>query len=86
MTNKPQASGSNAGVGIKTHHPPGGDAPGERREDMMRNKLRMTYYLPKQSKLFSEPQVFETQDGKEWGRAVNIAHEKGYEIVKVERI
>lgn len=46
----------------------------------------MAYYLPNQSKLFSEPQVFETQDGKEWERAVNIAHEKGYEIVKVERI
>lgn len=52
----------------------------------MRNKLRMTYYLPNQSKLFSEPQIFETQDGKEWEKAVNIAHEKGYEIVKVERL
>lgn len=52
----------------------------------MRNTLRMTYYYPNQSKLFSTPQVFETKDGKEWERAVKIAHEKGYEIVKVERI
>ncbi len=52
----------------------------------MRNTLRMTYYLPNQSKLFSEPQVFETKDGKEWERAVKIAHEKGYEIVNVERL
>lgn len=50
------------------------------------DKLRMTYWLPGQSKLFSEPQVFETEDGKEWERAVNIAHEKGYEIEKVERV
>lgn len=53
---------------------------------MMRHTLRMVYYYPNQSKLFSAPQVFETKDGNEWQRAVNIAHEKGYEIVKVERI
>ena len=52
----------------------------------MRNTLRMTYYYPNQSKLFSTPQVFETKDGKEWECAVKIAHKKGYEIVKVERI
>lgn len=52
----------------------------------MRNALRMVYYYPNQSKLFSAPQIFETKDGKEWERAVNIAHEKGYEIVRVERI
>lgn len=51
----------------------------------MRNILRMTYYYPNQSKLFSAPQVFETKDCNEWKRAVNIAHEKGYEIVKVKR-
>lgn len=50
----------------------------------MRNVLRMIYWLPNQSRLFSEPQIFETKSGKEWSRAVNIAHEKGYEIVKVE--
>ena len=52
----------------------------------MRNTLRMIYYLPNQSRLFSRPNVFETNDGKEWERAVNIAHEKGYKIVKVERV
>lgn len=46
----------------------------------------MFYYLPGQSELFSAPQVFETQDGKEWERAVNIAHAKGYKIVKVEAV
>lgn len=52
----------------------------------MRNMLRMWYYLPRQSEMFCEPQVFETTDGKAWERAVNIAHEKGYKIVKVERV
>ncbi|MGO5550037.1 hypothetical protein ACTQW9_12260 [Lachnospiraceae bacterium LCP19S3_B12] len=52
----------------------------------MKNKLRMFYYLPGQSELFSELQIFETDDGKEWKRAVNIAHEKGYKIVHVERV
>ena len=50
----------------------------------MKKTLRMVYYLPSQSELFTEPHVFETCDGKEWERAVNIAHEKGYKIVKVE--
>ena len=53
---------------------------------MLRNKLRMTYYLPNQAELFSAPQVFETQDAHEWEKAVNICHENGYKIVKVERI
>ena len=53
---------------------------------MLYEKLRMFYYLPGQSELFSQPKVFETQDGKEWERAVNIAHEKGYHIVKVEKV
>lgn len=52
----------------------------------MRNTLRMYYYLPKQSELFSAPYSYQTKDGKEWERAVNIAHEKGYKIVKVERV
>lgn len=49
-------------------------------------KLRMYYYLTNQSELFSDPQMFETADLKEWERAVNIAHEKGYKIVKVEKV
>lgn len=46
----------------------------------------MWYYLNNQSELFSAPQIFETNNGHEWERAVAIAHEKGYRIVKVERI
>ena len=52
----------------------------------MTKTLRMLYYLPNQSELFSCPASFETNDGKEWERAVNIAHERGYKIVKVERV
>lgn len=52
----------------------------------MKKTLRMEYYLPGQSELFCNPKVFQTSDGKEWERAVNIAHEKGYKIVKVERV
>lgn len=51
----------------------------------MKDKLRMIYYYPNQSHYFSHPQIFETKDAKEWERAVNIAHEKGYKIIKVER-
>lgn len=51
----------------------------------MKHALRMVYLLPNQSELFSTPQVFETKDGKEWERAVSIAHEKGYKIIKVEK-
>ena len=45
----------------------------------------MYYYLPGQSEVFSAPQVFTTKEEKEWERAVNTAHDKGYKIVKVER-
>ena len=51
----------------------------------MKKTLRMEYYLPGQSELFCTPHMFQTSDGNEWERAVNIAHEKGYKIVKVER-
>lgn len=49
-------------------------------------KFKMWYYLPGQSELFCEPQMFETSSGYEWERAVKIAHEKHYKIVKVERV
>ena len=52
----------------------------------MTKTLRMWYYLPGQSELFCEPQMYETSSGYEWERAVNIAHEKHYKIVKVERV
>lgn len=69
----------------QTPRPPGAVNPG-RKDKAMRNILRMWYYLPGQSEIFSEPQMFETRDGKAWERAVSIAHEKGYKIVKVERV
>lgn len=52
----------------------------------MKHTLRMEYYLPNQSELFCNPKVFQTKDGNEWERAVSIAHEKGYKIIKVERV
>ena len=57
-----------------------------RRNKKMTKTLRMWYFLPGQSELFSNPQMFETSSGMEWERVVNIAHEKGYKIVKVERV
>ena len=50
----------------------------------MTKTLKMWYYLPGQSELFSQAKSFETNRGEEWERAVNIAHENGYKIVKVE--
>lgn len=52
----------------------------------MTKKLRMWYYLPNQSELFSDPYMFDTSNGNEWERAVSIAHEKGYKIVKIYRV
>ena len=64
---------------------PGRPIPG-RKDKAMTKTLRMWYYLPGQSELFCEPQMFETSNGYEWERAVNIAREKHYKIVKVERV
>ena len=50
----------------------------------MTKTLKMWYYLPGQSELFSQAKTFETNKGEDWERSVNIAHEKGYKIVKVE--
>ena len=52
----------------------------------MRTAIKITYYLPNQSELFSHPQTFTTKDGKEYERIVNICHENNYKIVKVERV
>lgn len=46
----------------------------------------MIYWLPGQSRLFSTPLVLETKYSEELEKAVNLAHEHGYEIVKVERV
>ena len=48
-------------------------------------KYKMSYYLPNQSELFCPPNVFETCDKDELKQVVNIATEKGYKIVKVEK-
>ena len=48
-------------------------------------KYKMSYYLPNQSKLFCPPYFFETYNKDELKQAVNIAMEKGYKIVKVEK-
>ena len=52
----------------------------------MSERLRMYYYLPDQSRVFSKPKIFETDDYAEWEKAIDIAHEKQYEIVRVEHI
>ena len=49
-------------------------------------KIRVEYYLPNQSELFSYPKVVETDDGKEYERIVNIIHEKGYKVVSVKHV
>ena len=88
MKSKCGATATHAGRfanSLNDHGPPGAVNPG-RKDKAMRNILRMWYYLPGQSEIFSEPQMFETRDGKAWERAVSIAHEKGYKIVKVERV
>lgn len=47
-------------------------------------KYRMMYYLKNQSKLFSDPQVFETDSFEEFKRAFAKALECGYDVVEME--
>ena len=47
---------------------------------------RMMYFLPRQSMLFSESQIFETRDPERWKMAVEIANEYGYKVVKNETV
>ena len=49
-------------------------------------KIRIEYYLPNQSQLFSEPFAVETNNGKEYERIVNIIHEKNYKVVSVKHV
>ena len=51
-------------------------------------KYTLVYWLPNQSKLFSAPECYETEDRDDFIRALDIANEKGYEIeyaTEVER-
>ena len=45
----------------------------------------MKYYLPKQSKMFSDPQYFEVRTAKELANACFIAETCGYEIIETGR-
>ena len=46
----------------------------------MVNKYYFLYWLPKQSKLFSDPFYFGTDSFEEFTEKLNIAKEHGYEI------
>ena len=45
-----------------------------------KHMFKMIYWLPNQSKLFSEPQYYETDDRDNFIHALQIANENGYEI------
>ncbi len=47
---------------------------------MLISVYKLVYWLPKQSKCLSSPQVFETENRGEWQEAVNTAVRLGYEI------
>lgn len=49
-------------------------------------KYRLVYYLRNQSKLFSDPKVFETDSFEKFKKAFEIAIENGYEVVDVETV
>lgn len=41
---------------------------------------RLIYWLPRQSKLFSAPNYYETDDRDDFIHALQVANENGYEI------
>ena len=41
---------------------------------------KLVYWLHNQSKLFSEPRIYETYDIDEFTRALEIAEREGYEV------
>ena len=49
-----------------------------------KNVFRISYYPPGQSRLFSEPQVFECRDAGDLQEAVRKAQEKGYDVVSID--
>ncbi len=46
----------------------------------MARVYKLLYWLPNQSKLFSVPQVYETEDRDAWQEAIRTAVANGYEI------
>ena len=46
-------------------------------------KYRLVYYLRNQSRVFSESQVYETDDIQDLKDAIEIAKVNGYEIVDI---
>ena len=42
--------------------------------------FKMIYWLPNQSKIFSAPKYYETDDRNDFVHALQIANENGYEI------
>lgn len=58
---------------------------------MMETIYKLMYWLPGQSKIYSSPRVFETEDRDDLQKAIKTAVEHGYEIefagkVKVGRV
>lgn len=63
----------------------------QRKVKMMKTFYKLMYWLPNQSKLYSFPQVFETEDRDDWQEAIKTAVNHGYEIefagkVKVDHV
>lgn len=54
-----------------------GNRPTQKGELMM---FKMIYWLPRQSKIFSAPNYYETDDREDFIHALQIANENGYEI------
>lgn len=46
-------------------------------------KMRLVYWLPGQSKVFSSPKVFETSDEQEYAQAIETAKRNNYEIERM---
>lgn len=47
---------------------------------MTKEMFEIIYWLPNQSKIFSEPQYYETNDREDFIHALQVATENGYEI------
>ena len=56
-----------------------------RGDNMIKERIKfvLSYYLPNQSELFCQPNVFETYNKDELNQAINIAKTNGYKLVKL---
>lgn len=52
----------------------------------MKKNFEIVYLLKNQSELFSNPQVFQTNDIREYERAIDTAPKNGYKVLKAGRI